>query len=331
MINLEEIEKILHENVKAKVLSILSNTDIGGMLNMKLNEFMETKVRTFKIPNASIPAQAIDFSDFKLPADKIAPGTISEFTSTGIEDIADSIQLTIMDGMVVAENKIVTNELVVNDRATIKNIDVEELRVSKRMVINDPEFSSRMINLINDTIAKDRKDNKLDIGGDSIYSNGNRILSGDALGPGVVTSNLRKVGRLQDLSITNDLSVGETLTAGNRKVGINTEEPAGALTVWDEDAEFTVRKHKAKTTFVGTTRDCDLVIGTNGNIVATLRRDGTLGTNKIEIGTVAISVSDQIPEHEGKPGEIVIMSKAVEGQPWAYQCLEGKQWAALSR
>lgn len=331
MINLDEIEKILHENVKAKVLSILSNTDIGSMLNMKLNEFMETRVKTFNIPNASIPAKAIDFSNFKLSADKIDTGTIREFTSTGIEDIADSIQLTVMDGMVVAENKIVTNELIVNDHASIKVIDVEELRISKKVIINDPIFNQSVVSLINDTIDKDRKNSKLDIGGDSIYSNGSKILSGDSLGPSVVTSNLRKVGRLQDLSITNDLSVGETLVAGNKKVGINTEEPAGALTVWDEDAEFTVRKHKARTTYVGTTRDCDLVLGTNGNIVATLRRDGTFGTNNIEIGTIAISVSDQIPEREGKPGELVIMSKAVEDQPWAFQCLGGNQWVALTR
>lgn len=325
------LQEKLDEEVARRASSLLSSMDIGSLINSKLNEFMDTRIRTFKLPNASIPLEALDLTNLTLPANKISPGVFKNFTSSGIEDIANDVQLTVMNDMVIVENKLIAKDISVADRATINNLDVEELRVSKKIVIHDSSFSQGIQTLINDAIARDKENSRIDIGGDSIYSNGNSILNGSALGPGVVTSNLRKVGRLQDLSIVNDLSVGETLVARNNKVGINTEEPAGALTVWDEEAEFTVRKHSSRTTYVGTTRDCDLVIGANGKVVATFRKDGTIGTNKLEIGTVKISVSDQQPQYEGTPGELVIISRAVADQPWAYQCIEGQKWAALKR
>ena len=325
------LQEKLDEEVTRRAAGLVSTVDLGNLINSKLNEFMDTRIRTFKMPNASIPLAALDLTNLTLPANKITPGIFSDFTSKGIEDLASDIQLTVMDDMIVAEKKIVTNDLTVGNHAVIKELDVGELRISQKLVINDPSFAQNITGMINNAIARDKENNKIDIGGDSIYSNGNSILSNGALGPSVTTSNLRKVGRLQDLSIVNDLNVGETLMVGNNKVGINTEEPAGALTVWDEDAEFTVRKHSSRTTYIGTTRDCDLVLGTNGKVVAALRRDGTLSTNTIEIGNMRISTADSAPAREGVPGELVVITRIQEDQPWAYQCIDGQKWAALKR
>ena len=185
--------------------------------------------------------------------------------------------------------------------------------------------------MVRDTINADKANSKMDIGGDALYANGKEILRDNALGAGIAYSNLRKVGNLQELNVIGPLTATDTLSVADGRVGINTDDPAGALTVWDEDAELTIRKHKAKTTYVGTTRDCDLVLGTNGNIGLALRRDGTTSINRMELGGLLISVSDSVPEHDGQPGELVIMRTAKEGQPWAYQCMEGKRWAALKR
>jgi len=60
-------------------------------------------------------------------------------------------------------------------------------------------------------------------------------------------------------------------------------------------------------------------------------RKGGVEVESINVGGIKMSVANMVPEREGTPGEIVIMQRAVSGQPWAYQCVEGRAWAALLR
>lgn len=327
-----KIDDKIDEAVKIKTSNSVSRTDIGNEISKQIKEFVENKMMKADLPDGLIPLKAIDRLGLSLSADDITPGTIKSFSSTGIQDIANSIELTIMDGMVVVENVLAAKELVIDSTAEFKsNVNiVGDLRLSGDLIFLNPKFHQQLGSMIEDKITKS-KDSTIDIGSNAILSNGKDVINSSSLGASVIYSNLRKVGNLQDLNVIGKFSAAQTLSVDGTRVGINTDDPAGALTVWDEDAELTIRKHKSKTTFIGTSRDCDLVIGTNGSPAINIRRDGTVEFNKLLLGTLLISTSNDIPEYEGKLGEIVFMSNPKQDQPFAYQCAGGNSWLALKR
>ena len=330
---LKGLQEKLDEMVASRASGLVSRVDIGTQISDRITRFVSEAMERAALPDGMIPSKAVDTSDLYIPADRITQGTIREFSSTGIEDVASKIELTILDGSVIAENTLIAKSLSVEESAEIKgNINVMgDLRLQGDLVLLNAAFAKQIQGMVKDTLAEEKAANKMDIGGSALYANGKMILQENALGSSVALSNLRKVGNLQDLNVIGPLTACDTLSVASNRVGINTDDPAGALTIWDEDAELTVRKHKAKTTYIGTTRDCDLVIGTNGSVGISLRRDGTAAVHRIELGGILISVDDAIPERDGQLGELVIMRHAKEGQPWAYQCMEGKRWAALKR
>ena len=330
---LKGMQARLEELIASRAAGMVSRVDVGTQISNKIERFVREAMENAALPDGLIPLRAVNLSGLKISADDITQGIYKDFSSTGIQDIAVDPQLTVMDGAVIVEFDLVSNKLSVQDSAEIKgNLNVVgDLRLEGNLVMLNTSFSKQIQGMVRDTINADKANSKMDIGGDALYANGKEILRDNALGAGIAYSNLRKVGNLQELNVIGPLTATDTLSVADGRVGINTDDPAGALTVWDEDAELTIRKHKAKTTYVGTTRDCDLVLGTNGNIGLALRRDGTTSINRMELGGLLISVSDSVPEHDGQPGELVIMRTAKEGQPWAYQCMEGKRWAALKR
>lgn len=327
-----ELQSKLDEAVLSRVSGMVSRIDLGTQISEKIEQFVITKMKTLSLPNGIIPVNAVNMSEFTISADKITKGLFKNFSSTGIEDVAESVELTVMDGAVIVENNLIADKLSIQDAAEFKsNVNVVgDLRVVGNLVMLNPAFNNQITSIVNDRIAEHNKDKVIDITGSAIYASDKEVLTENALGPSVLTSNLRKVGNLNELSVRNNFVVGETLHVADGRIGINTEEPVGALTVWDEEAELTMRKHKSKTTYLGTTRDCDLSLGVNGNVVMSLRRDG-VSVEAIDVGGIKISVAGTIPEREGTPGELVIMNRAVGGQPWAYQCVEGRAWAALTR
>jgi hypothetical protein len=327
-----ELQTKLDEAILARVSGMVSRIDLGTQISEKIEQFVITKMKTLSLPDSIIPINAVNTTAFTISADKITKGLYKDFASTGIEDVAKGVELTVMDGSVIVENNLISNQLSIEDAAEFKgNVNVAgDLRVVGNLVMLNPAFNKQITSIVNDRIAEHNKDSVVDITGSAVYASDKEILTENALGPSVLTSNLRKVGNLTELSVRNNFTVGETLYVADGRIGINTEEPAGALTVWDEEAELTMRKHKSKTTYLGTTRDCDLVLGINGNIVMSLRKEG-IEVESINVGGIKMSVANMVPEREGTPGEIVIMQRAVSGQPWAYQCVEGRSWAALSR
>ena len=330
---LKGLQTKLDDLVASRAAGMVSRVDVGTQISEKIERFVIDAMNNAALPDGLIPLKAVNITGLEISADDIRGGVYKDFNSTGIQDTATELQLTIMDGAVIVEQDLISNKLSVEDSAEVKgSMNVAgDLRLEGNLVLLNPAFSKQIQGMVRDTITADKASSKMDIGADALYANGKEILRDNALGAGVAFSNLRKVGNLQELNVIGPLTATDTLSVADGRVGINTDDPAGVFTVWDEDAELTIRKHKAKTTYVGTTRDCDLVLGTNGNIGLALRRDGTTSINRMELGGLMISVGDGAPERDGQPGELVFMRTAREGQPWAYQCMEGKRWAALKR
>ena len=83
------------------------------------------------------------------------------------------------------------------------------------------------------------------------------LLRNGELSRKVIDSNLQTVGRLRELN------VGETLAVVNGRVGINTESPDAALSIWDEEVCVSMGKYKNQEAYIGTNRNHAVSIGVN--------------------------------------------------------------------
>lgn len=327
-----DLQGSLEKEIIAKAAGIIARTDLGSIISQKIEEFISSRAMTSSLPDGIIPINSVNLKGLRIAPESITEGKFAKFSSTGIQDSSDRVVLTLNSDEIVMSAPIKTDHMRVTETLSVESIDVRrELKVSGNVIITNEGFTSTINSMIDNKIAAAKTDQSLDILGNALYANGVEILTHNTLGAGVAYSNLRKVGNLVELNVIDNLAVGESLYVSNGRIGINTQNPAGALTVWDEDAELSIKKLKSKTTFIGTSRDCDLVIGTNDIPHIQITKEGKVSVNELTIGNIRISVAEMVPERDGVTGEIVIMSNAMADQPWAYQCMGGKVWTALFR
>ena len=196
------------------------------------------------LQNKSIRIDHIDFATDDLSGDYISGGTITDFSSTGIIDEATNTIVHLDDTGLSVDN-LVTN-----------NLEVDNITVSGKMTVKNMtiEFQQEEIG----TDVRLHKAGLIHIGNDC-------VLSRNELGPGVVYSNLRKVGRLTNLTVDGHFQAGYTLYANEQKnvVGINTEEPIGALHVRTMDGGEVLIDGDGSDSYIGTVRNSSLMFGTD--------------------------------------------------------------------
>ena len=324
-----ELQEKVDLAVKSRAAETVAQVDLGTQISKSINTFVKEKMISAALPQKFIPAASIDWHKFQLSAECIGSGVVHNFTSDGIEDHASDINLTVLDGQVVIENETVTKQLTVVDTATVKNLSVGKLVVNDGITIHDGSFSEQIKSLIDSRISQRASENNWDTNGKSLQSNGRVLVDNSALGSSIVESNLRKVGRLTDLNVTGETTLAETVYIDNGRLGINTEEPVGVFTAWDEESELSIRKYKNRTMYVGSTRDSDLVLGVNGDVVLAIRKTG-IETNSVKIGNITITTGNVEPSHRGHPGDLVINDASRPGAPWAWRCTGGEKWIPLT-
>jgi hypothetical protein len=328
MLSATQLQEKIDLAIKARAAQTVSQTDLGKEISARIESFVDTHMRQAALPAEFIPANAINWKNFKLPANQISKGTIEDFNSNGIEDYATEINLTILDGQVVVEHEFVTKNLTVVEKAKVKDLTVTNLTVENNIIIQSGKFVEEVRNLIDNRLEQ-FYDRPLDLKGAALTSNQTKLIDSNSLGPSIVESNLRKVGRLSTLSVVGETNLAETLYVNNSRLGINTDEPAGPLTIWDEEAEFTIRKFKNRNMYIGSTRDSNLTLGVGGNSVLEIHPNG-INTKTVKIGHITISTGDKEPTHRGSPSDMVINTKPEANQPWAWRCMGGEKWAQLT-
>ena len=305
-----------------KVGELLGTLDITSIVNAKAEAAATAVLSSFKFPDGSIPFASLNLDAVQLPAAKIDSGIILQFNSTGISDTATSTQLMVTDDGIITTNNITAENLLIDDNAFFKNITV------------DGNFSIAGLDTFVKSIADETaavytaQNNKqdIDISGRSIVYGDRLVLNSDTLGPQIINSNIRRLGNILELSVEGQAIIHETLIVTNRKVGINTESAAGALSVWDEDAEFTLVKHSPKTMYAGSTRITDVVLGSNNAEQIKLKSDGAIELNgSLRFNGILISVENRIPERVGEPGEIAIIRDGTA----IYRCLGQNSWGKI--
>jgi hypothetical protein len=305
-----------------KVGELLGTLDINSIVNAKAEAAATDAITSFKFPDNSIPFASLNLDGVQLSAAKLDSGIVPQFNSKGISDTSTKTQLMVTDEGIITTNNITAENLLIDDNAFFKNITV------------DGDFSIAGLdtfvkNIADETAAvytAQSTKQDIDISGRNIVYGDRLILSSDTLGPQIINSNIRRLGNLQELSVEGQAIIHETLVVTNNKVGINTESASGALSVWDEDAEFTLVKHSPRTMYAGSTRATDLIFGTNNQNQLKLKSNNSIELNgPLRFNGILINVVDRIPEQVGEPGEIAVMRDGTA----IYRCLGQNSWGKI--
>ena len=303
----------------------LGELDLKDIIESKTTSTVKNLLDTVQFPDNSISHSSVDFNGFKLNAAEISSGTYKNFTSTGIQDVSESLQLTVTDTGLVVVNNITAENLLISDNTFTNNLTVEGILNVTGPIADSETLKNYTANISDERISANNKLD-IDLSGRRIVEDAKLILSVDTLGPSIINSNLRKLGNLTELTVSGQALICETLMVSDNRVGINTEEARGALSVWDQDAEFTLVKTAQRTMFVGSTRMTDISLGTNNQDQIKLKNTGEIEiAGPVRFNGILIKVTDRIPEQVGEPGELQIMR---DGSA-IYRCLGQNSWQRI--
>ena len=220
---------------------------IEKQVRARIDEVIETIVRNtvtnIDFQPGSISTSSIDWTDFKLTT-----SNIQDYRKiSGIEDLSETVELTLLDGAVVAENSIIT-----------KDIITDRLEVNEDLQLSDLIYNSIRDRIINEIPVPEVQ--KVPEQKDWSFKIGEIEAKIDV--------NQKRQEHLKQLEVSGEAVLSDVLytTPGNKRVGINTLEPSDALTVWDSETEVVIGKHKSQEGYIGTRRRQDLNIGANNKV-----------------------------------------------------------------
>jgi len=255
----------------------------------------------------------------------------------GIADQTTQVQLTLMDETTVVENKLTTRNLDVVDTMQVGNLVVTGLintdNFSWKELANS--ISQQTLEKINDQwrdslikqISEQIKIAGIDF--DQVTIQGEALVQEGRLSSHIKQSNLQTVGELSSLSVKGAASFHNTAHVVNRRLGINTQEPEMALSVWDEEIAVLVGKHRDRTAYVGTKGAHGIVIGVNRSAQIEVDADGLCTIKKLRVGSHKISHSNEVPGWSGTKGDIVFNSNPGADRVFAWVCLGAFRWQVL--
>jgi hypothetical protein len=271
-----------------------------------ISDIVNQKLQTIDFPDSSIPASKININGLRISKSAIQDHVFG----SGIEDIADTVQLTVMDGAVVVENDLITNSI----KATTVTADT---LIVKDFATDQPWYAT----MKQDVLASVPKP---EMPKDWSF----KIAEMDAK----IQVNAAR-NQLNELEVSGEAMLSDVLytTPGNKRVGINTMEPSDALTVWDQETEVVIGKHASQEGYIGTRRRQDLNIGANNTVGLKIRSDGTVSMDKLELLGRTIGSSKTIPGHAAKKGDIVLNDNPTVGGYVGWVCLDGIRWSGYGK
>jgi hypothetical protein len=306
---LSKIEQTVNQNMSQQFLRKLSDLDINSLLVSTIDA-------------------GIDRWQDRLKKD---------FRTQGIVDLANEIELTVMDGVVVVEKDFVA-----------KNIQVEKDLIVNNLVVSGAiNTDNRSWNELKDVISKqvltaateqwrqDLVDQVVEqskttgINFDTVMIDNQPLIENNTLGTTVVDSHLQSTGTLRSLKVTGTAQFGQTMHVAGRRVGINTQDPEMALAVWDEEVSIIAGKLSKQQAFVGTARLQNLAIGVNRVPQIEIDADGLTTIKQLRVGRHRISHAGTVPGYSGTRGDLVLNSDPKPGTPFAWVCLGAFQWQSL--
>ena len=340
----DDINRTLAQEANAKINNYLNqklaqidvNAVIGSIVENKLTNLLQTQ----KFPEQSIPHTSIDFAGFKLSGDAVTNGIITNFGSTGIEDRATFVQMTLMDHATAFEGPIYTPEARVKGDVSIDgtltvngdfnpNTEAFVRLVDRASTATKAKLDDDLFTSFSDIIFKKIRTEGLDL--DHITQDGKDIVKGNQLGYHIVDTNIRRLGVVNDLQTSGETLLVDTLYVTKKRVGVNTMDPNTALSIWDEEVEINVSKREQDTGYISTPRHQKLVLGANSKENLKLNVDGSVQVDTLVLGTIQMTSAPTVPNYPGTAGQMVWNSAPGHGSAIGWVCLGATLWASFGR
>jgi len=330
------VEQFVENTIAALTVDPIWITKIENLVAQRIEDKVRAQLRAIDM-NLALGQVVLDHKDHLITE------LSKNFQSTGITDQASATQLTVMDGVVVVEGETVTKDLSVEGNSTIKGTLVVkgDLGVQGRIAVDNrawQELSEHVGTVTYDRIKQDFAQELtqsmletvregIDI--KHVTVDGHPLISGNALSPSIKQTNITVVGALENLQVDGHVNLRDTVTVNRGRVGINTEDPDSALSVWDEEVNVSLGKLSKNTAFVGTGRKGSLVLGTNRQNHIEIDAEGLTTIQKLRVGRNTISWSAETPGYSGTKGDVVFNVNATADGVFAWICLGAFRWQAL--
>ena len=249
-----------------------------------------------------------EFINNEISGDKVHGGVISSFESIGIKDSATQRVMHLNDRGVSINNLVtnhisssptITGDLTVQGLITAQRLHVDELTADIRNERSTPlEFLADDNGIYGKGLQwkgqgptkqfiyranPDRlySTETFDIAADKSFSIGNiSVLTTTELGSSIRTSSLSRVGTLQDLRTSGNLTIDDFIIydSDSQRLGFGTESPNGSISITSLESEFVIDV-EGESTKIGNWTTDDLTIVTDNTTRITVRANG-----KIEFG-----------------------------------------------
>lgn len=311
---IENLKNTIVANARELARQRLEEIDVTPIIENALDRYL----KAITWPENSIPHTAVDLQNFTLSGDYIEGGIITKFGSTGIDDKASNCVLTILDHAVVSEKPIVTTGVQVKGSVSITgSISAEEVDLESGLAAQLYQATEEKLL---DKISKHGLIAPKLVFKDKI------LVDETQLATSILTSNLRKVGTLENLQTKGETLLDNTVYVSQKRVGINTLEPTYALTVWDQDIEVAINKQGQNRAFIGSHRPVSVTLGSAGKENISLDIDGSVTINDLRLGALPLGTTSGAPNWAGRAGEIVFNDSPQIGKPIGWVCLQGHRW-----
>ena len=328
------VDRAVQENILNAVETLSSDPAWLSRIEHMINQTVvqETIIRLKSIDLNPTIKQCVDES-----MSIFQQRLLSQFASTGILDRATDLQVTVTDDSTLVENCLIAKTLNINEVATVKNLvvtgtintdnhswqNLTEAMGQKTLDLMTEDWTAGLVQQVTEQIQENG------ITFDQVVVGNEKLVSGNQLSRSITETNIQTVGTLRRLTVDGETHLNNTISVLNKRIGINTEEPEMALSVWDEEVSIVVGKHKSKQAYIGTNRDQGIVIGVNRMPQIEIDIDGLTTVKKLQVGLHKISHDTKVPGWSGTRGDIVFNSNPGDDSVFAWVCLGAFKWKAL--
>lgn len=257
-----------------------------------------------------------------------APGIQDQATTEQVR--VDDVQVRInrdlavqhdanVGGTLTVQNLSVTGSVATDNRSWQELVESLAEQTKKRL---DEQWRQSVVDQVRKSI-QDQGINFKDVTIDQTP-----LLTEGQLSDSVRYSSLQSVGTLNSLTVAGDADIG-SMAVRPRRVGINTQHPDMALSVWDEEVALIFGKHREQTAYLGTSRPQRLIIGINRNPAIDINDQARVTINNLTVGRHRICHEPDMPNYSGTKGDIVFNSNPRGDGIWAWQCMGAFRWVPL--
>ncbi len=266
---------------------------------------------------------AAALANAKVSGSTVNNSVITNFCSSGIQDLATNCQVTILDQATVVENTLVAASAEVKGNLTVDGDlflrgeipadssfykDLVEHSAGLLKLSMDDQFFLQYAGKVIDQLKVSPTDVK------SLSISGMPALSTGKLEDSITKSKLTELGTLNSLVVEGD-SVLSNVT-------IN-----GTLTLSNNGGFLVLQKFRKDAIIIGTTSVEKLVLSSNGKNNIVLEHDGSVSVQKLVIGAVEITSAGSMPTENSPIGSIAFNES---GENLGWVSLGNGRWKVIS-